>query len=205
MIVYKITNNINNKVYIGQTVGSLKKRWISHYNSSKSTHRSAIRSAIKKYGKDNFEIKVIARCESEDELDHRETYYIKLFNSLAPNGYNLVSGGNANKHVSEETRARMSIANKMNNVGKVRTDEMKVNYSLSKMGPKNPMFGKPSHRKGIKTGKPSPCAKQVIDITTGTVYPSIEAAAKSINRGTVTLWRKLTGKRPNYTNLRFVT
>lgn len=204
MIVYKITNKINNKVYIGQTIISIRKRWTSHCSLSKSVHRSAIRSAIQKYGKDNFEIKVIAKCNSIDELNHREKYYISLFKSLAPNGYNLESGGNLKKTVSLETRAKISKASKLSNLGKIRTAEMKVNYSLSKTGCKNPNFGKPSPKRGTKTGTPSPMARKVIDISTGQIWPSIEEAAKANNRGTVTIWRKLIGQRPNHTNLRLV-
>src|SRR5580704_3159657 len=96
MIVYKITNKINEKSYIGQTIGPIEKRWNSHCSKQKRGHGIFYR-AIAKYGKENFEIKILARCNSIQEMNHREVYYIKLFNTLAPNGYNLDTGGKNKK------------------------------------------------------------------------------------------------------------
>lgn len=123
MIIYKITNKTNKKSYIGQTVKILKIRWNEH--CQKRGGCTALYSAIKKYGKDNFDLEVITECKSIDEMNLRETFYIKLFNTLAHNGYNLTTGGNnftmllgsrkgtknsfyGKKH-SEETKKKMSI------------------------------------------------------------------------------------------------
>lgn len=104
MIIYKITNLINRKIYIGQTTISINKRWSQHCNKQSNT---AISKAIKKYGIKNFEIKVLSRANSIDELNHREAYYIKLFNSLSPSGYNLMSGGKNSLH-SVDSKIKMS-------------------------------------------------------------------------------------------------
>ena len=92
-IVYIITNSINGKVYIGQTIQSLKDRWYGHcrINCSKNEADMCIKRAILKYGKENFNIRELERCRVED-LDEREIYYIDLYNSFN-NGYNSTKGG----------------------------------------------------------------------------------------------------------------
>lgn len=92
-IVYIITNSINGKVYIGQTIQSLKDRWYGHcrINCSKNEADMRIKRAILKYGKENFNIRELERCRVED-LDAREIYYIDLYNSFN-NGYNSTKGG----------------------------------------------------------------------------------------------------------------
>ena len=95
--IYKITNLVNNKIYIGQTVNSIDKRLGKHLSQINCKNVcSALYSAFAKYGKDNFFIESIITGEySKDELNELEIFYIKKLNSLAPNGYNLQSGGNS--------------------------------------------------------------------------------------------------------------
>src|ERR1700743_1721332 len=104
MLVYIITNNVNNKRYIGQTIQKLDNRWRSH---TYHHHKMAISRAIKKHGAEHFNIRVLARCDSIEEMNHREAYYIKLFNTLSPNGYNLDSGGK-NKITHQSTKDKIS-------------------------------------------------------------------------------------------------
>lgn len=96
-IIYIITNSINNKVYIGQTIQTLNKRWEGHCRKacSKNEANMRIKRAIFKYGKDNFSIKELEKCSIE-ELNEREIYYINLYNSYT-NGYNSTRGGSVNK------------------------------------------------------------------------------------------------------------
>lgn len=89
--IYKITNTINNKVYIGQTKTSIKKRWNAHKTRYNDNNRQGIYSAMRKYGIDNFKIEKIVECPIED-LDEMEKFYIKKYNSFY-NGYNLTFGG----------------------------------------------------------------------------------------------------------------
>src|ERR1700676_87316 len=133
MIVYMITNKINGKRYVGQSISSLEDRWWRHvWDATKRNRASALHSAIRKYKKDNFEKRVLARCNSIEEMNHRETYYIKLFNTLSPNGYNLRTGG-GNHTISEETRQK--IINSL-------TPEIKQRMSESQLGELNHNFGK---------------------------------------------------------------
>lgn len=95
MFIYKITNLLNNKIYIGQTTRSIKLRFKEHiesalYDKTKNTH---LYKAIKKYGKNNFKIELIEECKNIEHLNEQEKFYIEKFNSLCPNGYNYLRGG----------------------------------------------------------------------------------------------------------------
>lgn len=92
-LIYIITNSINNKVYIGQTIQSLKSRWYEHCRKACSENEANmhIKRAILKYGKENFIIRELEKCNIE-ELDEREIYYISLYNSYIE-GYNTTKGG----------------------------------------------------------------------------------------------------------------
>ena len=102
--IYKITNIINNKMYIGQTINSLEDRWRKHL--SKNSHCRYLSLAIKKYGVNNFKFELVCISFNEN-LDEIEKEYIKKYNCLVPNGYNLKEGGNRSKH-SEETKQKIS-------------------------------------------------------------------------------------------------
>lgn len=97
--IYKITNKINDKMYIGQSV-HIKNRWQEHKSKAflpdDKSYNSALHSAFRKYGLENFLFEVIEECELSD-LDNREKYWIKTLNTLSPNGYNLISGGQSNR------------------------------------------------------------------------------------------------------------
>lgn len=88
-IIYKITNDINNKVYIGQTSQTLMDRWNEH--CSNDFDDSGLHRDMKIYGTDHFIIEEIERC-SQEEKNEREKYWIKYYNSYT-NGYNHTSGG----------------------------------------------------------------------------------------------------------------
>ena len=90
--IYKITNLINGKVYIGQTRRTIEIRWRDHvYDSKRSEY--PIHRAIRKYGVDNFKIEMLEECEN-DKLDEKEIYWIKEYDSTnSDKGYNATSGG----------------------------------------------------------------------------------------------------------------
>ena len=90
-IIYKITNKVNGKVYIGQTRTSLKERMSKHYSHSRVENVTGIDAAIKKYGKENFDIDIVEECP-QGLLDEKERYYINYYNSYNE-GYNLTLGG----------------------------------------------------------------------------------------------------------------
>lgn len=100
MIIYKITNIINNKVYIGLTTSTLEYRWSRHITESKNINNEKhLYKSIRKYGLNNFKIEIIAETDSFEELGELERKYIKEYNSTDKNfGYNLTNGGERNQY-----------------------------------------------------------------------------------------------------------
>ncbi len=84
--IYKITNDINGKIYIGQTI-NVKRRFTEHCQRKDD---SLIHNAIIKYGKEHFIIETLGFFEDYNE---KEKYYINLFHSKTPLGYNMTDGG----------------------------------------------------------------------------------------------------------------
>ena len=88
-VVYKLTNTVNGKYYIGQTQNSVEKRFRDHMYA-----KSAIGDAIREYGKDKFTKEILAVCESKKELNACEIRFIAEYKSNDPNfGYNRTGGG----------------------------------------------------------------------------------------------------------------
>ena len=102
--IYKITNLINGKIYIGQHKYS-KPELDTNYIAS----GILINESIKKYGLKNFNKELIDTANNLEELNQKEIYYINLFNSKAPNGYNLTNGGDGMLNPSDETRNKMAL------------------------------------------------------------------------------------------------
>ena len=95
--IYKITNKLNNKIYIGQS-NNPQKRWSSHLSHARNNEyigKSALYDAIRAYGENNFIFEIIGWFEDYNE---KEKYYIKLYNSKIPNGYNITDGGEEPPH-----------------------------------------------------------------------------------------------------------
>ena len=130
MWIYKITNIQNNKVYIGQTIRPIEQRFKRHLsdalNNILDTHFAR---AIRKYGKENFIIEQIDEAQTQDELNQKEQYWIKYYNSVN-DGYNETDaiskcGGNTYQSKTEE---EMEI--------------IKEKIRQTKIGSKNPMARK---------------------------------------------------------------
>lgn len=93
--IYKFTNNINNKVYIGKHKYNLPKLDENYLASGILINR-----AFDKYGLDNFTQELICICDSLEELNEKEKFYIKEYDCMKPKGYNLTKGGDG---ISEPT------------------------------------------------------------------------------------------------------
>ena len=108
--VYKSTNIINNKVYIGKTIRTLEQRKYQHEHSSKKPKYRFSR-AIKKYGKDNFKWEVVFTSSCDAELFIKESKYIKQYNSTNTDiGYNMETGSiRFVKDVIEEYRDYLKV------------------------------------------------------------------------------------------------
>ena len=110
-IIYKITCQVNGKVYIGQTQQTLTQRWKQHcFPSSKGCIE--LHRAIQKYGEDNFTVEQIDCAVDQEELDRKERFWIKHYDSTnKEKGYNIAVGGGApmaNRKHSDATRQKMS-------------------------------------------------------------------------------------------------
>ena len=133
--IYKVSNNINNKVYIGQTIRTIQDRWKQHMKDSKQDRYSKIHfyRALNKYGINEFYIEEVENVEYEDLIDLKnklnelEMYYINKFNSFK-GGYNSSYGGEGNvglKH-SEASKEKMRQAR----IGTKLPDSQKRSISL---------------------------------------------------------------------------
>lgn len=197
MIIYKATNKINNKVYIGQTVRSLEVRMSEH----KRHNYTAFDKAINKYGLENFDVEVINTAKDINELNEKEIYWIKYYNCIAPNGYNQCNGGEntLGYHHKEESKKKMSL-------------QRKGVYK----GEKNPFFGKhhtkeqrekwSKMRKGLKCLteeqienfkklRPQFTPRKVINLDTGLIFDTIGEAAAYYNLKGTHISRVCRGKR----------
>lgn len=183
MIIYKATNKVNGKIYIGQSSHSLEWRMRKHKQDSQKEDTYFYR-AIRKYGFDNFEWEVIDdTATTHEELNELEKFYIKQYESFdnKNKGYNSTSGGDYGYEITEEE---------------------KQNRSLRAQGKNNPMYGKPGTWKGKKfseehkkhlsealKGRKTPwleggnnhSAAPIINMTTGEKFDSIVEAAKTYN------------------------
>lgn len=92
--IYKITNTLNGKCYIGQSV-DIYKRWVKHKSNcvQNQQRNKCLYRAFRKYGIDNFTFEILQKCKKE-KLDEREEYWIKKYDSFK-NGYNMNSGGHS--------------------------------------------------------------------------------------------------------------
>jgi len=138
MIIYKVTNRIDDKCYIGQTVKTLKQRKSAHKTRMKKSNRKHyFYNALRKHGWDNFKWEVLCECKSKKEMDEMEFHYIKQYDSYN-NGYNMTWGGEGNVGwiPSEKTKKKISDAHKGRNNGPC-TDERKKNISKSLIGYKH--------------------------------------------------------------------
>lgn len=112
-VIYIIKNSVNNKVYIGQTKNSAKWRFKKHISQRNCKYKSpALCKAMEEIGIDKFWVETLEEGNfTREEAEAKEIYYIKHFNSVSPNGYNLQYGGHS-KNIADETRERMSKAMK---------------------------------------------------------------------------------------------
>lgn len=97
--IYKIINDINDKIYIGKTVLSIEKRFKEHCNeySKRRVENRPLYRAMYKYGIEHFKIEQVEECLNE-EANEREIYWIKYYNSYY-NGYNATLGGDGTSYI----------------------------------------------------------------------------------------------------------
>lgn len=128
MIIYKITNYKNGKIYIGQTIRSIHIRWKEHVRMTSECEY--LKNAIKKHGENSFFREVIDFATSMHELNYLEEFWIEFYDSAnRDKGYNIELGGKNSKS-SLITKEKIKISN----TGKKRSKETKLKISQSKKG-----------------------------------------------------------------------
>lgn len=179
MIIYKITNKLNGRIYIGQTAQTLAGRWSDHCRPCRGQHinRSVVANAIRKYGKENFTMEEIDRAENLDELNIKEVTYIKAFGCLSPRGYNLHLGGDS-KLCHPETRDKISAA--------LKGRPFSNRWTGGNRAPRTD--AQKAHLSSLIKGKPNVVLyKKVLCVETGAIYESVNAAAAAHGCNRVTI------------------
>lgn len=160
MIVYKVTNNINGKIYIGKTSNSLDGRKAQHLRDSKKS-KFKFHRALKKYGYENFLWEVVFECHSEQELNLKEIELIQNYNSFK-NGYNMTLGGEGQlgNTPSEKTRSIWSLQRKgvvpwnkgKKNLNSARYNKIKLSKEEINESRRRALKGRIPWNKGKKIG-----------------------------------------------------
>lgn len=177
--IYKITNQINKKVYIGKTERTIEVRWREHKknkNQKKLAHLPLYK-ALNRYGVENFTIEEIEECDVE-QLDEREIYWIAQYNSYG-DGYNCTGGGEGGikdyrEHI-DEIIERYQAGERLDELCK------EFHYDYASFRPK-------LEARGVKINTfagPQKLSKRVAAIDPKTreivaIYSSISAAARAI-------------------------
>ena len=214
MIIYKTTNLINNKFYIGKDAKNTK----SYLGSGK-----VLKQAIQKYGKENFKKEILEYCTDLEHLDEREIYWIDKYNALEE-GYNLTEGGTGGdtshgreyKSLSDTHRKNLSNSLKGRDIwNKGLKGYMGANKASYKPGKDHPFYGKKRdpkiYEKIVETRKKNGTyeavakrqMKKVINEEDGKVFDSILEAAKYYNLTKDQVGSSCRGKTKKY-SFRFV-
>jgi len=129
MIIYKATNKSNGLSYIGQSVLSLDERMSNHMKSVRAESSTYFHNSLRKNTVDGFEWEIICEVNNQTCLDNYEAFYVKHFDTLWPNGYNLKDGGSSGKFTEE---AKLKISKSL--TGRKLSKEHKKNISEGNMG-----------------------------------------------------------------------
>jgi len=200
MFIYKLTNTLNNKIYIGLTTESISERCRKRIAEAKyrDSRNSYILNAIRKHGSEVFKVEQIDTAITLEELQQKEIFYIQQYNSTNRKiGYNLTKGGEGNLglKMSDETKEKIRqkrLGNKWSNERKLKHSETLKSKNID-------------HSKAIENCKLHnlKTSKKVgeFDLNNNLIqtYNSISEVWKSLNitRGTIGYYLKL-NKKGNY-------
>lgn len=166
-VIYKLTCTDNQKSYVGKTTQKIEERFKQHMKAD-----SCIGDAIRSHSADKFTKEILEECETQEQLNEREIFWIATLKCKSPDGYNLTDGGEgvsgytptpehkanisaslSGRQLSPEHCKNISASKsgKNNpNYGKHRSEQTKAKLRISKLGEKNPMYGKPAPNRGKK-------------------------------------------------------
>lgn len=199
MRIYKTTNKINGKIYIGQTN---KDEDVEYLGSG-----YILMKAIKKYGKNNFIVEVIERCDCKEKLNEREIFWIAFHDSTnRKKGYNISKGGNGgnlgdevNRKISKSRKGKVSVRDNNGNGFFVSTDDERYlsgelisvltgvvahNKGIKMSEEQKVKMRRPkskAHKLALSKAKIGKGCKEILCITNRKKYPSLKEAASCLN------------------------
>lgn len=206
MIIYKVTNKLNDKIYIGKTMQSLSKRKASHYKKIKYKSNTNFHRALRKYPKNVFLWEIEKECKNEIELNESEIYFINKYDAYKT-GYNMTLGGDGGTTFKNGDNLYKKIKHKLSNwkngnpgatpeaIAKRIETFKKTKWVSGKyhgnyghkhnigilVGEKNPMFGKtPTNARKVKIN--------------GVDYNSIKHASRELNLSEPTIRKRCLDK-----------
>lgn len=148
MIIYKITNTVNGKSYIGKTIYSLERRWYDHCLRARIGSSFHLHRAIRLYGSEKFNVEILREIRNPKGLNHAEIFFIKRFDTFR-NGYNMTVGGDGlgyNFRHTDASKRKMSLAARRRKpagmLGKHHSLEARKKMSLAKLGRPSKLKGK---------------------------------------------------------------
>lgn len=201
--VYKITNKVTGKIYIGITNQGSGTRYRHHWYEARIGDPCPIHKSMAKYGEENFTLEIIDFADTYEELKEKEKFYIKKFNSTDRSvGYNLTEGGDGTfgRLHSEETKEKI----RQKALGRKASDETKKKMSISRKGKCSDKMKK--HLLEISRRKSRKVYQYDKELNLINEYDSIIEAANNtgINRDTIRLQLKNPPKNLNDWRIKFI-
>jgi group I intron endonuclease len=201
--IYKITNIVNNKLYIG-CASNIRTRKNGHlYDLRNNYHKNSyLQKAWNKYGEVNFKFEILELCNIE-VLHEKEHFWVSCYNCLDRNiGYNLKpTDPNGSSIHSEETKEKLRQANKGKKPSALCIQKLKERT----ISPEHKEILKKSREQiDFKKVHRDKRGKKIIDITTGIIYSSLAEVCDLLNITKGSLSRKLLGKRINNTTFKYI-
>lgn len=142
MIIYLITNTITKKKYVGMTAGTASRRFKDHCRQARLLPKVPLHLSIAKYGPEAFTVEVIANARDRGDLCKLERSLIKKHKCLAPNGYNLTTGGDGYSGGKASTKTRDLLSQRAREAWARLTPEQReqrgINISRAKKGKRQP-------------------------------------------------------------------
>ena len=181
-LIYKATNKTNGKSYVGQTIFTIVERIKGHIKSSNGQSNYYFHRAIRKYGEENFDWKVLSECNNMNELNKQEVHYIKEYDTYN-SGYNMTEGGGGTSgyNHTENTGLKMSKTRKgrftgeeNSFYGKKHSEETKKKMRISTL-------------KQFENGMPEETKKKISESTKG--IPTSEETRKKMSEVRKRYWK----------------